>query len=267
MKRSIKIWTAVGAASVAVVTPALAAMVQPTLIVQSDGALEHIILASEGGEGGEAAVAADAAQSEADFIAAIGFLDGHLRAAADVYAEGQPDMAYVSASHTRADMDEAFAAAMAKYNGVDFDAELAVLEAAIEGAESVDAVQSAYDAVHAKMLQSIAERGAADQLTAIVKLVRLSASEFNAALDGGAVVDPLEYQHSYGFVQVARDIIAIADPEVRTANAAVFNKIDDQLALLDGTWADLTGASPEPTDPSVIAGIAARIEIAALSLK
>jgi len=111
-----------------------------------------------------------------------------------------------------------------------------------------------------KAIDALAPAGPVDQAAVLKSLLALIAVEYGEAVSGGAVVNAVEYQDSYGFARVALDL-AKALPGAASAKAEVQRETEALAALLPSP---LPPAAPAATG-AVLAQIS-RIELALASL-
>jgi hypothetical protein len=81
------------------------------------------------------------------------------------------------------------------------------------------------------------------------------------------VTDPHEYQDSYGFVQAALRLVKSLPKETENEYGTHFEEIRGYLDNISDLWVDITAQDKTAGDPSRLAGAAARIELAMLSIK
>jgi hypothetical protein len=263
MKKTLKAWTALGAA-MATTTAAVAASpvnrIDTPVLSQP---AQPFILAAGGGEGEGAAVHED---PDVEYFTDLGLVEGHLTAGVALYALSENEMAKTHMKHPR---DEIYAdlEPMMKERGVKgFADELAALAAAVEGGAPVEDVRAKFDDVLAAIDNCGAPHSAADRANAIVKLVRTASSEYADGVVDGKVVEAHEFQDAYGFVQAAKRLLAKAGDDEKSEYSEEFGEIADQLSGLDKAWDDLAGDSNVGVDSTQLAGAAARIELTALGM-
>ncbi|MGH6821151.1 MAG: hypothetical protein ACREDU_09855, partial [Methylocella sp.] len=83
----------------------------------------------------------------------------------------------------------------------------------------------------------------------------------------GKVTDPREYQDAWGFVQAAKAMLAALPEEEREEHAAPVAEMEAEMEKIQVLWPDITGKSPVDADPTLLPAAAARIELAAHSIK
>jgi hypothetical protein len=268
MKKSIKLWVALGAGVTAGVMTANGAFASgehqhgqgEVLIAQAGEAGES------GGEGGGSE--ADASTDDAVLIDVLGQVEGHLRAANELYGLGAIEQAKTHVKHPEDELYADLVPAFEKRGMAGFAVELSAMAKLIEtGAPTAD-VTAALTGVIAQIdAQSSGLRTAKETAEAVHSLVRTAAAEYAVGVKDAAVTDAHEFQDAWGFVQAAKRLVASLPDSERAAHAAAFDEMAAQLASLDPAWADLTGATGTKVDPVDLAVAAARIEIAGLSIK
>lgn len=206
------------------------------------------------------------AATEADFLAALGFMQGHLRAGLALYQAG--DLA-AAKTHMGHPIEE-------KYEAVEHDLEergFGELEKAIKDlartaeAEAPTAeVEKQYNRVDAMLakVRAASPGGEMARLKSLSLLTRIAADEYSVAVKGGTVSNLHEYQDSWGFL---REVAAQAD-ELATSSdagvAAAAREIGALVAGLDVAYGDIQGKGEMTMDPDLLYGAAARMELAAL---
>jgi len=225
---------------------------------------------SEGGEGGEGGEGAAAREGDAEFLAALGYIEGHLRAGIALYEAGEGHMAGTHMKHPGDEIYRDLEPGLKERGAEGFDSELAELAAAVEGGASVDDAKAAL----AEVLHEVEEArehtggGAAARLRSIALITREAAHEYEEAVEGGKIAELHEYQDAWGFLEAAR---AMADELAESDDSEVVEAVAKIRAQLDEVAPAFTGVAPAadftPADPSLIYGAAARMELAALSVK
>ena len=135
-------------------------------------------------------------------------------------------------------------------------------------------VKSAHAALEKSIIEtqsvvdSAAETAVATVLGAVHALVREAAAEYALAVKDGQLVNAHEYQDSYGFTRIARSWIDTLTPQQRAAAPDAVEEVTAELdKLLATVWPSVVPAEQLETNPSELYGAAARIELAALSVK
>jgi len=270
-------WTLLGTAAIAglaVATPAAAASIlgqAGDAKLKAPAGLIQLAASSQGGEGGEGGEgAARAGNEDAEFLADLGYVEGHLRAGIALYEAGATDMAKTHMKHPGDEIYTILKPQLDSRGADDFGDELAKLAKRVERGASAAKARKAF----AKVLHEIEEArdrvggGEAPWLKAIVLMVRTAAGDYAAGVQNGKVVAIHEYQDAWGFVQAARAMIGELDDSERPEVRAALAKIREQFAVIAPAF---PGLVPESTgqiaDPSVLYGAAARMEIASLAVK
>lgn len=267
-------WVAVGtAAGAALATISTASAFQASLVHHVENVGTVILASSEGGEGGEGGEgikkSSRGEMHDDDFLAGLGFIEGHLTSGSMLYEQGFKDMAITHMKHPGDEIYTELKPALKARNIKGFERELEALAAAVEGDKGNDAVKQAFETVKARLSDARKAAKASDheEFEAIAKLVKTAAEEYGVGVKDGAIGNIHEYQDAWGFLQIARqmtDRLAVEhEPEVQEASAAIIS----ELNKLDAAFRSLVPKGKIETDPSVLFGAAARIEIAALKVK
>jgi hypothetical protein len=209
-----------------------------------------------GGEGGEGGAPADASAGSALLIE-LGKLEAHVQAAARLYDAGAVDEAAALASHPEAEFMEELRSRLSLAGLADVTPEI---DALIEELLTRENVAPAFDAAIAAIRE--AERsagiGARDRYDAILQLARDAASEYMHGVENGQVVDIVAIEEARGFLNAANELV---DAE---ADGETGQRVADLITMAEIAF---PGEEPFVADPSILHGTAARIEIAALSVK
>jgi hypothetical protein len=271
MKKQLKKWTALGAVFAAATNAQamgpLEAAAPSTHVLMVAEAVQDAGEAGEAGESGDEQ-AIDLAVDDAAFIAILGEVEGHLRAANELYKLGAVDLAKTHVKHPEDELYADLLPVFEKRKLQGFGLELSDMAKAIEGGAKADAVTAALEiAVLAIDTNSAKVKTAKSTADAIHRLARTAADEYKIGVADGAIKDAHEFQDAWGFIETAKRLVDTVPESEKAANAEAFSAISAQLASLAPAWRDLTGASGTTVAPDVLAGAAARIEIATLSVK
>jgi hypothetical protein len=266
-------WIAAGtavAASIAIVAPA-AAITAADLKQDVVGKVSTLVqLAAseggEGGEGGEAGAAKKGTMTNADLLAQIGLIEGHLMASVTLLAEGHMDMAKTHVKHPGDEIYKTLEPEFKARNVAGFAQELQALAGAV-GKEA--SVTKQLDPLNQRIedVRKAINASDADKLKAIVKMLQTAAKEYAVGVKDGKIVDPHEYQDAWGFVRIARGYAAMLakdkEQDVAQAASVIVAEIDNLATVFPSVMPE----GVDMADPSVVYGAAARIEIAALKVK
>ncbi len=271
----IKIWTRLGACLLtgAAVSVASAASPGGLKISKADDQKEpaYLVIAEggEGGEGGEGK-AGSLATGNVAYLSQLELIRGHLLVGVALYQEGHQDAAKTHMKHPSAELYASLVPVLEQRSAPDFSKELEALASAVEQGADEDEVNAAYQDV-LRAIDAAAEKASsvslADGLQVILQLVRTAAEEYAIGVKDGKLVEPHEYQDAYGFVQAARQMLDGLDPTGQDKAAEAIAETERQLISLDAAWPELMPSGDIATEPSLLYGAAARIEIAALSVK
>lgn len=263
MTTSPRRWTSLALAGTAISFAAVPLQAQQLL----HAGPERIWLAqSEGGEGGEAGIVAER-DDDAAYVAALGFIEGHLRVGVALYEAGEAEMAITHIKHPHDEIYAGLAPLLAERGAEAFDTQLTALARAVEGGASVEDVRVAFEAVLHEVEEASEATPPKMQLDALVLMTRAAAEEYAIGVVDGSIVELHEYQDAWGFVQAVRaratELAGSSDASV--AAAAV--KVTEALAPIDAIFAGLTPEGPVPGAADVLFGAAAQIEFATLAVK
>ena len=220
----------------------------------------------EGGESGEAGVVLT--EGPAEFLTRLGYFEGTYRIAARLYLTGEREAAAAHLDESHHAFYEDIEEQIDTYSAPGFVTEAEAFTKAVMNDAGDDTVQSAYDALMAKVGENAAASGASryDQIISLHDLLNLAAVEYEGGVYEGTVDVPIEYRDSWGFAVTVRDrakALAEGDDE---ALAQAGHDILEQLDGIDALFPSLT-AETAATDASQLAVAAGWTEIYALRLK
>lgn len=223
---------------------------------------------AESGEAGESG-AESHAESDADFLADIGFIKGHLLAGYTLYKQGQADMAKTHMKHPESEIYTDLLPELQERHAPEFADQLSALANAVETDAGDQAVDTAFAEVFAALdaaAQTVQDADRA-KLRAIAELASVAAEEYAEGVVDGKLVELHEYQDAWGFVQTAQ---AYAKDLTQSGDAKVAKAAQTSLAQLEDLASSFPAIVP-PTDinsdPSDLYVAAARIEFATIAAK
>lgn len=225
---------------------------------------------AEGGEGGESGHDMDhgVTADDAGYLAAIGLIEGHLTSGITLYRAGENDLAITHMKHPKDEIYASLAPMITAYGVADFEQQLNDLATAVEAGAPIDDVEVLFDdLLTATAIAS--EIGATDRakLDALVMLARTAADEYAVGVVDGKVADLHEYQDAWGFLQIVttRATALADDPQEAVAKAAKATL--EAVAETEAAFGGITANESMTAGPDALFGAAARIELAALSVK
>lgn len=231
------------------------------------GADAQIWLAqAEGGEGGEAGAVAGA-EPDLAYLTQLEIVEGHLVAAAQLYAKGQINDAIGLSYHPEAEMMDEMRAKLAAHGAADFTPQMQAFSAAMEAGASPAEVDAALAGFRAAV--AAAKAPEADELRlrfdAIVLLLKAAASEYAGSIEDGKVADPLAYQEAWAFLGIAREEAGALTAMAKTSSAAT--RALAAMAGADEAFGDMTGTDLTAADPAILLAVAAKVELIASSVR
>jgi hypothetical protein len=277
-KHKVKIWFGLGSYLLASASPLAVSAAETAKNSVSDGHAQATMVAQanaegeggEGGEGGGGGGAPQLATNDAAYLTQLGLIRGHLNVGFDLYQQGEVDAAKTHMKHPGDELYAALEPAFAARGVPGFAKQLETLAAMVQREAALSEVEAAYSDLEAAIEAAEAGASAASlhsRLKAVVQLVRTAAEEYEAGVNNGAVVNAHEYQDALGFVRIASKIVESinAGSDENVGNA--LREIKTQLQSIEPAWPSVVPPKNVSTDPSLIYGAAARIEIAALPMK
>lgn len=225
----------------------------------------------EGGEGGEAG--ARALPPDLDFSLRVALIRGHLLAGHHLVQVKHWDSAHEHFLHPGAELYDGLRAQLKRYDVPPFEERLQVLadivrqkKAAAEYAAARDEVLEILNSADAAV-RNKQDDTAAFALETALEILKVAADEYDAALDGRRVINPVEYQDARAFVLVAREIVEGAAPALKGRDPEALAAVRRSLKRLS----DALGAPVPPKqallDYGALLSEVSRIELAAALLK
>lgn len=274
-------WALLGTTMTAIGTAAAAGTAVPS---QHDGlAFIELAQAAESGEAGESGEhvkrtesgeagesgAESHAESDADFLADIGYIKGHLLAGYTLYKQGEADMAKTHMKHPKSEIYTDLLPGLQERKAPEFADKLAALANAVESGAGDPVVDAAFAEVSAALDAAADTVAGSDhaKLRAIAELAGMAAEEYGEGVVDGKLVELHEYQDAWGFLQVAQAYAnsLTASQDAKIAKAAQTGL--EQLTGLEGSFKGLVPPTEIGTDPSDLYVAAARIEFATVAAK
>lgn len=210
--------------------------------------------AGEQGEGGAAAAGLGPVEQQA---LAVAQMRGHLKVAQALAATGQ---SVSSSPHFGHPLYEVYAQHRELFGAAALDA--APFEALNQKA-AAGAAKGELEPLYAKAeaaIAALAPRGPVDQAAVLKALLEIAGHEYGVGVEGGKVVNPVEYQDAYGFTLVAAELA-----QELPGDAAARMEIAKEAAALAALF---PGPLPpaNPAAPGALLAQISRIELAAAGL-
>ncbi|MBB3066207.1 hypothetical protein [Limibacillus halophilus] len=267
-----KVWVGLGAAllaSTSLATAALAGDTPDNTERSRDTVWSKVQLASgEAGEAGEGGEGGELSHSDSAYLTQLGLMRGHLSVGVELYGLGELANAATHMKHPEDELYESMEDALKDRGAPGFEEELETLATLVENQADNAKVQAAYAAVLEAITRAEAAAGPqpADEIAEVIyDLIHTAAEEYDEGVDDGKIVNGHEYQDALGFTRIAEaltDLLAQSD-----ADTSLVAEIKEQIAAIKPAWPSVVPPVQATMDPSALYGAAARIEIAALSLK
>jgi hypothetical protein len=264
MAKVLKFWAGLGVAAVS------SSMMASAAIPVFKAHPSTLLLLAAAGEAGESGSAAAVADDQAEFIADLALVEGHMRVGLALYKQGNGDAALVHMKHPADELYASLQPMLDARKAKGFAEELEALSMAIHN----KAVPAEVDVLFDKMKAAIVvtrgqgEAVSAHAMTGAVQILLQNAlKDYAVGVVKGEVKVPKEYQDAWGFVQAAKAIMADLSAQERSEHQVPLAEIDTVLAGLDGLWPDLAGSQRVSADPRLLAVAAAKVELAALEIK
>lgn len=205
----------------------------------------------------------DPADDDVEFIYRLGLIRGHLLSFVELYRAGAYETATEHVQHPGSELYDALIPAFEARASDGFAEGLTALGEASAARGDVNAL---YADLVVAIRATAPKTSVAVKLLAISKMVATAAAEFDAGVaDDGAIIDPHEYQDAFGFLSVAREMLASEnsnDINETEAIAVAHEQLDLSINAFAGLLAEETEGQAE-----TIYAAAAQIERAALRLQ
>lgn len=263
IRKTVRVWSTAGAM---IATGFVSGNIAQTdrVFAQAAPSSGHSMQGNQtAGEGEGASVV----KSEADFLHALGLVEGHMTVGVFLYSNGDFAQARTHMKHPRDELYAVLVPELKKRNKQGFDKELSAVASSVEAGAAAQDVNAKMQTLRDALDRNGAPSNARARLEAAAKLVRTAAAEYAVGVKGGKIVNAHEYQDAWGFVQVAIRLIESAPADQREKNASQFAAARQQVLDLKKAWADIQGKQSVSEDSTLLAAAAARIELAALSIR
>ena len=276
--RSIELFLALGAASTSIGVLQAGAATAPTGTHQAVSA--HLVAqhgghggpsaapaASEGGEGGEGGEGSqEIASSDTAYLAVLGQMRGHLIVAGELMREGNFVQAEKHIGHPVEELYGSLEPELERRRVKPFKEQLTVLLELIQASpgspDTRKAYQSAVAAIDAAMLgvPEVVRRDPAITAAVVREIVKVAASEYDASIADGAIVETIEYQDSRGFVLYAGELLkASLGPGTRPEASALLVPIQKRLTALAKAWPSLKPPARPVMDAKTVTILASQL--------
>jgi hypothetical protein len=261
----IKVWTQLGAV-VALTAGTISASAQvsmdkvPKAIGNGTSTFLHFAASGEG-EG------AEAINTEASYIAQLGYVLGYMRVGVALYAMGEVSMAKPHMKHSRDEIYAGLEPLMKERHVSGFASELDALSASIESGAPVSEVEAKFKDLESAIAQNMPKLSAGLAAAVTQVIVRSAGEDYAAGVVDGKITDLHEYQDAWGFYESAKAFMASVSPAGRAAYKAQLEAIDAELAAVSSLWPDITGKLPVTGSAKQLYSAAAKIELQALSIE
>ncbi|WP_197915789.1 hypothetical protein [Thiosulfatihalobacter marinus] len=254
-------WTLAGTVAATALAAAHPVVVGAVSVASTlPGSAAHASEGGEAGESGEAGV--ELSEGPSAFLTQLGYFEGTYRIIAQLYLDGERDLARAHMEESHHAFYEDIEAALAGYDAPGFRAEDAAFVAAVrDGAEDAE-LRAAFEALLTALARNAAAPGASlrDRLMSIKDMVALAAADYAGGVAGDGAVDiAIEYRDSWGFYNVARARAQALADAGEQAGRDVLEQLDGLEALYPGLASDTAA-----TDASQLSVATGWIEIIAL---
>ncbi len=176
------------------------------------------------------------------FITQLSLIEGHVVVGMQLYQDGEAEMGLSHVQHPVNEIYEAMRPALAKMGLPGFEADIDRLDQAMQARLPNDQIKVAKAALFARVHQLRKQHSdTAKTIASTSAIMQIVAGEYASGVHDGKVIEDYEYQDSWGFKQVAQQMIAALPAADRAAHAADINAIETAMASLDVFWVDLPG--------------------------
>ena len=222
------------------------------------------------GEGeGAATEGADFSKDDAAYLTQLGLIRGHLQVGYELYKAELPDLAETHMKHPRAEIYSALESAFKSRGCAGFADGLIGLTEAVSERQGVDAVSKTYNKLLEGIMQCETTAAIDDPKVAakvIENLLRTAGVEYKIGVIDGEIDNLHEYQDAWGFTQVAQQW-AKSDAFKSSAQAQeMTTQAQHLITEQQSLWPSLNPQGSIDGDAARLFGVAARIQVLALSL-
>ncbi|HET8807241.1 MAG TPA: hypothetical protein VFM76_02575 [Methylophaga sp.] len=229
-----------------------------------------ITLAAAGeGEGEGAGVTeTDLKTNDIAYLTRLGLIRGHLLVGFELYRQGHTDMAITHMKHPRDELYAGLVPAIEYRGGERFDDALSKLADSVTGEASQEVVAAAYQDLEdgIKAAESVVKPDLQTSLMSIKSLLTTAGEEYAIGVDNGKLVNAHEYQDAYGFTEIAKRRLKELPESIQNQSPETIAKVNTLLTNTADLWPNIAPSGNVEGDASRLYGVAARIEISALSL-
>jgi hypothetical protein len=224
--------------------------------------------AQDAGEGGEAGALARL-PPELAFAVRIVLLRGHLLVGDELVKQQQWNAALPHFLHPTEELYGDIQGELAGYNVPPFDAALKALAEVVKarkgGADYAKALKRVNDALGAADVGMKARQSnwPGFVVEAAVEALKTASGEYQAAIVGGRIAKPVEYQDARGFVWQAERMIESVAPDLQKQDAAALREVRAGLTELKLAFPSPMTPRTPVKDHATVLGDVGRIELAA----
>ena len=258
-----RLWRTLALASATVTLATMPASAQNPVAPFADAPAQNATLWLAQAEGGAVANATPAVA----YLARLAIVEGHLRAALDLYRKGLVDEAVGLSYHPEAEMMDDVRADLAAHGAADITPAMSAFSATLETAAPLSEVEAALAAVHAAIAAAMAPQ--ADDLRVrfdtVTAVLRAAASEYASSTEGGSVGDEMAYHESHAFIATARSLVT--DLASLPAAKAAADRALAAMAEADSAFGDMALTTYQVRDPAILLAVAARVELIASTVR
>ncbi|MCX4189845.1 hypothetical protein [Methylophaga sp. OBS3] len=270
MQENRKKWISLGVALASGVSVSVTALAADSVDHSQHGAT-MTMAASAGGEGeGGGVTEIDLKTNDVAYLTRLGLIRGHLLVGYQLYSQGQADMAITHMKHPRDELYAGLVPSIEYRGGKRFDDALSKLADSVINKAPQAEVDAAYQDLEngIKAAESVVDFDLQNSLQAIKELIRTAADEYAIGIEDGELKNVHEFQDAYGFTEIAKRRLQEVPEATRDQSADTLSKVNDYLTSVSDMWPTLAPKDnvEGDTNPSRLYGVAARIELTALSI-
>lgn len=229
----------------------------------------YIVLAQVSGEGAAASGEGEGGgggDPEQVLQRDMSFMEGHMRAGLELYEAGDLVAAKTHMGHPIAEKYGAVSDLLADRGFDRLRQQIEAVAAATEAETPFAEAKGAFDAARVTMEEVRAGMSLRDQMLGLAALIRVAGDEYTVAVEGGEISNLHEYQDSWGFLRVVETELEQMAASNNSPVSEASKKALEYLAATDVAFGDIHGEGEMTLDPSILYGVAARIELEALEL-
>lgn len=210
----------------------------------------------------------DLRTNDAEYLAQLGLIRGHLWVGMKLYEQGHMHMAKTHMKHPGDELYSGLEAAFEARDLPGFAEPLSALADSVNNDADSDTVMANYEALKEAISKNepIAEMTAREVMLSVASMLSTAAEEYAIGIKAGEVSNVHEYQDALGFTEIVLARLDALSDEQKAEAEAELKEAQTLITELRPMWPTTTPSGKLEGDASKIYGVAAEIELTARSL-